>query len=123
MLPQAGEFLLLEVAHARAWLGPTWTHGAEVELRYGAQHFQTPVEQREDGAWISGPRPGMLIHAPMHYLFERDAGWLRLRIWVTWDVLWTSPGTPGQQALARALRTMIAQGWRPDALPSEFVLR
>jgi hypothetical protein len=122
MRETSGQFLMLEVYRARAWLDSAWENVDHFTIQDGVRTLQIPIEKRQDGLWVSGPRPGLLLNAPIHYLVENEDGWLRARIWISWSVLWTASGTPGQQALECVLRTMVAQGWQPQAVPSGFDL-
>jgi hypothetical protein len=79
---------------------------------------RVPVERRHDGLWVTGPRPGLLLYPPLFYGFATEWGWLLANIWTTWSPIWTVPGSE----LESALRQMVAQGWQPYDLPSDFSL-
>jgi hypothetical protein len=89
------------------------------QLTWGQKTHAVPVEQREDGLWVSGPmREAMINHSPIEVTLTNFHGRLDLDIAVYWSP-WIEKGATEEEVteadlLLACLYEPIKQGWEAD---------
>ena len=81
---------------------------------YGPQAHSIPIEKREDGLWVSGPRQGMGRNPPIEIeLCYVIGGRLHLDVTVYWSP-WFEAEFAEAELLKTCLRELEKQGWEAD---------
>jgi hypothetical protein len=83
------------------------------ELAFGPETYTLPIEQREDGLWVSGPMRGTIINPPIRWTLVNNDGRLDLEIEIGWSP-WVETGSAEAELWLTCLQELEKQGWESD---------
>jgi hypothetical protein len=112
----------LDIHHTRARLLEDQGPYAKLVWEGALGTFIIPVEKRENGLWVSGPRRDTLAKAPIDITFWTLHGRLTLDIWVYWS-LWIKAGSAEAELLRTCLLELEKQGWEGEKEATDWLRR